>query len=101
MSEVVVDAFETVEIQEEHGKRAMSSSFPPRHRLAQVIHVEGAVRQTRQRIVQRFVQQSFLNPLAIGNILNLQKQVRRFVVLFGNLLGAENDPNNLLIITEQ
>ena len=44
MPQRVVDTLEAIQVEEQDSKRALSPSLPPGHRLAHVIHVQGAVR---------------------------------------------------------
>ncbi len=70
VAEAVIDGLEAVEVQEEHGKAIGRASLGMRYCLCQPIEEQGAIRQTRERIMQRLVLQLLLGLFLRGDILN-------------------------------
>ena len=67
MAEAVVDGLEVVEVDEEHGDEVP----PPRPALERVrdpLREERAVRETRERVVERLVRELLLERTALGDV---------------------------------
>jgi hypothetical protein len=70
MAEAVVHDLEAIQIHEQNGTALLRLAAPARQRRRQPINEQRAVRQTRQRVVQRIVAQTLLRLLAVGDVVN-------------------------------
>ena len=68
MSERIVDDFESIEIEEQHGEAGFGMSSRRLERAAQSIHEERAIGKLGERVVKRVVHQAFDRHLAIGDV---------------------------------
>ena len=96
----VINALESVEIEEKDRKCALLSALPTRERFPDLINEQGTIGQTCESIVQGLVHQLFLCTFAVADVLNLKNQTGRIVVRFGDLGDAKEDPDGVAIIPQ-
>ena len=72
VAEGVVDDLEVVEVQE-HDRDARPLRLLTRHRVLDAVAEQRAVREQRQRIVQRHAHQLLLHALAVGDVAQVEQ----------------------------
>ena len=70
VAKAVIDHLEAVEIQEQHGKQVTLIAVPASERALQPIQEQRAIRQTREHVVVRVMDQPLLGPFAIADVVN-------------------------------
>ncbi len=79
MANAVVDGFEPIQIDEQHGESVVRMPHPAGDLALQAIHEQRPVRQLRQVIVKRIVDQAFLGAAqAAAHVVERHGQGRRF-----------------------
>ena len=68
MAEAVIDQFEAVDVDEQHGTADARIAHPPLQHLVDAIHEQRSIRQPGQPVMQRIVVQLPLRGTAVGDV---------------------------------